>query len=69
MQIITNMITHFVLFDTFSRMFVRGGHGGGWTNSISAAKHFSSKWRAERYLYKMNTDDISAIIVKRIEHY
>lgn len=50
-------------------MFVRQGHGGGWTNSLNAAKHFTSKWSAEQYLSKMNADDVAAIIVKRIEHF
>lgn len=63
------MVTHFVLFDSFSRMFVRRGHGGGWTNSLNLAKHFTSKWSAEQYLSKMNADDVAAIIVKRIEHF
>ena len=60
------MITHFVLYDPCTRMFVRAGRGERLTISLNYAKHFSSKWSANRF--RNNMTDGSAFIIKRIEH-
>lgn len=40
------MATFYVLYDEFTRSFVRAGRQGGYTYSLNAAKHFTSVWSA-----------------------
>ena len=63
------MVTYYVLFDPFSRLFVRAGHRGGYTSNISAAKHFTSEWSAQNFLKNADGDTLSAFTVKKIERY
>lgn len=61
------MTTFYVLFDTFTHMFVRAGKGRAMTMSLNAAKHFTSEWSANKF--KANSDEFSNITVKKIQRY
>lgn len=63
------MVTYYVLFDKFSRTFVRAGQRGGFTSNLSAAKHFTSPWSAEKFIKNATGDTLSTFTVKRIEGY
>lgn len=43
------MATFYVLYDEFTRSFVRAGKRGGYAYSLNAAKHFTSIWSARRF--------------------
>lgn len=43
------MTTFFVLYDEFTRSFVRAGREGGYAYSLNAAKHFTSEWSARQF--------------------
>lgn len=44
------MLTYYVLFDEFSRSFVRSGRGNdALTSSLNYAKHFTSIWSASNF--------------------
>lgn len=58
------MATFYVLYDGFSRMFVRAGKRDGWTYSLNNAKHFTSVWSANNYLHKF--DELCTLEVKKI---
>lgn len=58
------MATFFVLYDGFSRMFVRAGNRGGWTYSLNCAKHFTSVWSACNYRDRFG--DLCALTVKKV---
>lgn len=64
------MVTFYVLYDAFTRMFVRAGSRGlggyGWTFNLSEAKHFTSEWSANRYI---SCKELSSLVVKKIERY
>lgn len=63
------MVTFFVLFDPFTRTFVRAGRRGGYTSNLSAAKHFTSKWSAYNFLVNADGESLSAFIIKQIQRY
>lgn len=58
------MATFYVLYDSFSRMFVRAGYFGGWTYSLNSAKHFTSEWSAKKFIE--NEGDLCALTIKKI---
>ena len=58
------MTTFFVLFDEFTRSFVRAGKNGGLSCSLNAAKHFTSIWSANNY--RSRCHDLGCFTVKRI---
>lgn len=58
------MATFYVLYDEFTRTFVRAGWAGGHTLSLNDAKHFTSKWSAENFRAKGYL--LSHMIVKKI---
>lgn len=58
------MTTFYVLFDEFSRSFVRAGRQGGYTYSLNNAKHFTSDWSAEHY--RINNCLLAKMIIKKI---
>ena len=60
------MKTFYVLYDAFTRSFVRAGRSGGYTTSLNAAKHFTSEWSAERY--RVNNCLLSKMNIKKICH-
>lgn len=63
------MKTFYVLYDAFTRSFVRAGRAGGYTTSLNAAKHFTSEWSAKNF-----RDDVRRVeflhmfIIKKICH-
>lgn len=63
------MVTYYVIYDTFSRSFVRAGKSFGWTTSLNKAKHFTSEWSAHNYIERCETAELRICIVKRIERY
>lgn len=63
------MVTYFVIYDPFSRMFVRSGKYLGWSNTLNTAKHFTSKWSADNFMRKSFTDEISSLIIKKIQRF
>lgn len=64
------MITNFVIFDPFSRSFIRQGRGLFWTNSLNNAKHFTSEWSAHNFIDANNIrGNFGDVIIKRIERY
>lgn len=65
------MVTYYVIYDTFARVFVRQGRNGLllWTADLSAAKHFTSQWSADNYLRKGRGEDLCNCIVKKIQRY
>lgn len=58
------MATFYVLYDEFSRTFVRAGRGNGRTFNLNAAKHFTSEWSADNYRKK--SDELECLTVKKI---
>lgn len=58
------MVTFFVLYDEFSRSFVRAGKVFGYTYSLNAAKHFTSEWSADHY--RINNCLLAKMIIKKI---
>lgn len=58
------MATFFVLYDEFSRSFVRSGKGNFRTYSLNNAKHFTSEWSANNF--RSNSDDMECLTVKKI---
>ena len=58
------MATFFVLYDEFSRTFVRAGRGDFRTYSLNSAKHFTSEWSANNYHAK--SDEMQSLTVKKI---
>lgn len=60
------MVTFFVIYDPFSRTFVRQGRAGFYTYSMNAAKHFTSEWSARKYIER--EDVPSCYTVKKICH-
>lgn len=60
------MKTFYVLYDAFTRSFVRAGRNGGYTTSLNAAKHFTSEWSAEHF--RVNNCLLSNMIIKKICH-
>lgn len=58
------MATFFVLYDEFSRTFVRAGRGDFRTYSLNAAKHFTSEWSANNFRAK--SDEMQSLTVKKI---
>lgn len=65
------MVTYYVIFDTFARAFVRQGRNGLllWTTNLSAAKHFTSEWSANKCLQNGRGEDLCNCIVKKIQRY
>ena len=63
------MVTFFVLFDPFTRTFVRAGHRGGYTSNLSAAKHFTSEWSAQKFRENTDGNSLSAFTIKKILRY
>lgn len=59
-------MTHFVLYCTTDRVYVRQGHYTSFTYNLNYAKHFSTQWAAEKFLAKMS--DPAGFIVKKIVH-
>lgn len=64
------MVTFYVLYDAFTRSFVKAGRMGGYTSSLNQAKHFTSEWSAKNF-----RDDVKRVeflhmfIVKKIQRY
>lgn len=58
------MATFYVLYDEFTRSFVRAGKLFGVTYSLNAAKHFTSKWSAEHF--RINNCLLAKMIIKKI---
>jgi len=58
------MATFFVLYDEFTRTFVRSGKGDFRTYSLNAAKHFTSEWSANKF--KSSGNDLECMTVKKI---
>lgn len=63
------MVTYFVLYDPFSRLFVKQGSRAGWCSSINCAKHFTSQWNAEAHLRRLNGDELGGFVIKKIVRY
>lgn len=61
------MTTFYVLYDEFTRTFVRAGKSNLRTYSLNAAKHFSSVWSANRFKYRC--DDLECLTVKKVQRY
>lgn len=59
-----DMVTFYVLYDEFTRTFVRAGKGDFRTYSLNYAKHFTSEWSANRF--KSNGRDFDCLTVKKI---
>lgn len=61
------MATFYVLYDAFSRSFVKAGHDGGYTSSLNYAKHFTSLWSAENFKKDARrADTLQNFIIKKI---
>lgn len=60
------MITHYVIYDSANRVFVRAGKGVGFCYSLNTAKHFSSEWSAKQFLSNIAYPEIYTI--KKIVH-
>lgn len=58
------MATFFVLYDEFTRTFVRSGKGNFRTYSLNSAKHFTSEWSANNFRAK--SDEFETLTVKKI---
>ena len=59
------MLTYYVLYDEFSRSFVRAGRASNaLTNSLNYAKHFTSIWSASNFAKKCPL--LRCFTVKRI---
>ena len=58
------MTTFYVLYDGFTRSFVRAGREGGFTYSLNAAKHFTSIWSAANFAKKSRF--LECLTVKKI---
>ena len=58
------MATFFVLYDEFSRTFIRAGKGIGRTYSLSAAKHFTSEWSAKNFANK--SQELECLTIKKV---
>lgn len=58
------MTTFYVLYDEFTRSFVRAGKNGGFSYSLNAAKHFTSVWSASRF--RMNNCILAKFVIKKI---
>lgn len=63
------MVTYFVIYDPFSRMFVRQGNRAGWCTSLNNAKHCTSEWSANAILNKVDPCREMGIVVKKIVRY
>ena len=65
------MVTYYVIYDKFTRSFVRQGRSNFrmWTTSLSFAKHFTSKWSAYNYINDCRNEDLSACVIKEIQRY
>lgn len=65
------MVTYFVIYDSFTKSFVRQGRNGFrmWTTSLSFAKHFTSEWSAKKFISNCSTDELGTCIVKKIQRY
>lgn len=61
------MKTFYVLYNAFSRSFVRAGREGGYTTSLNYAKHFTSMWSAETFM-KRNELQSDFYFIKKICH-
>lgn len=61
------MTTFYVLYDEFTRSFVSAGRKGGYTYSLSAAKHFTSEWSARRFRdHERRVEDLHMYAIKKI---
>ena len=60
----TTMTTFYVLYDAFTRTFVRAGRDAGLTSSLNAAKHFTSVWSASNCRKRWR--DLECMTVKKI---
>lgn len=58
------MATFYVLYDEFSRTFVRAGKGDFRTYSLNNAKHFTSEWSANNFRTRSN--EMECLTVKKI---
>ena len=61
------MATFYVLYDTFSRLFVKAGREGGYTSSLNYAKHFTSEWSARNFRDNVQRREfLQMFIIKKI---
>ena len=58
------MTTFYVLYDVFTQTFVRAGRDAGLTNSLNAAKHFTSIWSANNCRKRWR--ELECMTVKKI---
>lgn len=61
------MVTNYVLYNEFTRMFIRAGRGVMYTLSLNNAKHFTSEWSANQFKNKIG--ELSSLTVKKIQRY
>lgn len=61
------MATFYVLYDAFSRSFVKAGRDGGYTSSLNYAKHFTSEWSARNFRDDVRRHEfLHMFIIKKI---
>lgn len=63
------MYTFYVIYDVFTMSFVRAGRGLFWTNSLNNAKHFTSRWSAEKFIKNNGSDEVNECLIKEITRY
>lgn len=61
------MTTFYVLYDEFTRSFIRAGRNGGYAYSLNAAKHFTSEWSARNFRdHESRVESIHMYTIKKI---
>ena len=60
------MATFYVLYDEFTRTYIRAGRKFGITNSPNAAKHFTSIWSVKMFICHHQSECFSSFMIKRI---
>lgn len=63
------MYTFYVIYDVFTMSFVRAGRGLYWTHSLNQAKHFTSKWSAEKFINNNGSGELCECLIKEITRY
>lgn len=61
------MVTNYILYDTFSRMFVASGSHLRYTFSLNYAKHFASEWAATKF--KERHGELECFIIRKVVRY
>lgn len=60
------MATFYVLYDEFTRSFIRAGRKFGITDSLNAAKHFTSIWSVKMFICHNPNECFSSFMIKKI---